>query len=362
MNSVIRHAEVCIAPVFGRSECIMTGRATSAIWLALKTLGKVGKVLVPAVMCPNPANAVLYAGCTPRFIDVNTQDYTIDIESLQEALEEPDIVAVLVVHLYGHPARMDRIVELAAEKQLPVIEDVAQAMGGTYKGRPLGSFGDMSILSFNSNKIPGLKGGGALITDDSHIARRARTIVETLPVKPLEASEMQKQYRNLYYAIRDLEKAHIDNIPFYRVLPDVFKQMYLYGPVSEEAKAAQKGMGILEEDVKHRRKVAELYRTVLEHPQVHHPGVNFDESAFWRYTVCFDGDAHKLAEEIRAADIDASNWYPNIAPWYGDTRRLKGAEYTAKHVLNLWTDRSHGIEQVQDECTRIRKIVEGFHG
>src|SRR5690606_34644393 len=82
--------------------------------------------------------------------------------------------AIIVVHLYGMPAQMDKIMEIAAAFEIPVIEDAAEALGSTYKGQKLGTFGDLSILSFNGNKIITTSGGGALLSHNQEWIRKAR--------------------------------------------------------------------------------------------------------------------------------------------------------------------------------------------
>jgi dTDP-4-amino-4,6-dideoxygalactose transaminase len=360
LDPITMAAEGMLRERFRRKHCIFTGRATTAIYLALRALGATrGSVVVPAIVCPNPASAVVFAGLDPLFCDVRLSDYTLDPDRLRELLDQrEDVRAVIAVHLYGYPARMDAIAALARARGIPVIEDVAQALGGAYGGRALGELGDISILGFGPNKIPGLDGGGALLTDDRALAREARALEFRVPELPEDAAAMQAAYRKLYYAVRDLRGFGVETTPLFRQFPAAFRRMYLHRAGRAMAGAVVDGLGGLDDDVAERRAKARIYREHLDGPRFRHPEIDFDEAAFWRYSVLFEGDAHALAERIRRSGIDASNWYPNIAPWYSEGGKLENADYVERHILNLWTDATLGHDEVLANCSTLRDLIE----
>ena len=114
------------------------------------------------------ANPIAYCGATPVFIDSEKDTWNMCPVALKEAIEDriskgKKPKAIIVVHLYGMPAKMDEILKIALEYEIPVIEDAAEALGSTYKGRACGTFGRFGILSFNGNKIITTSGGGALV-------------------------------------------------------------------------------------------------------------------------------------------------------------------------------------------------------
>ncbi|WP_143883974.1 aminotransferase class I/II-fold pyridoxal phosphate-dependent enzyme [Chryseobacterium binzhouense] len=114
------------------------------------------------------ANPIAYCGATPIFIDSEKETWNMCPAALKEAVEDriskgKKPKAIIVVHLYGMPAKMDEILKIALEYEIPVIEDAAEALGSTYKGRACGTFGRFGILSFNGNKIITTSGGGALV-------------------------------------------------------------------------------------------------------------------------------------------------------------------------------------------------------
>ena len=156
---------------------------TSAIHLALILLGvKAGdEVIVSSFTFSATVNPIVYQGAVPVLIDSEPGTWNMDPELLEKAITErgrkkkdKKIKAIILAHLYGMPARMKEIMEIAGKYEIPVIEDAAEALGSRYEGKALGSFGDMGVLSFNGNKIITTSGGGALLSDDESFIKDAR--------------------------------------------------------------------------------------------------------------------------------------------------------------------------------------------
>ncbi|WP_223606106.1 aminotransferase class I/II-fold pyridoxal phosphate-dependent enzyme [Chryseobacterium sp. OSA05B] len=143
---------------------------TAALHLALIECGvQYGdEVICQSMTFSASANPIAYCGALPVFIDSESDTWNMCPKALKEAIEDrikkgKKPKAIIVVHLYGMPAKMDEIIAIAEEYQIPVIEDAAEALGSSYKGRGCGTFGRFGILSFNGNKIITTSGGGALV-------------------------------------------------------------------------------------------------------------------------------------------------------------------------------------------------------
>ncbi len=158
----------------GVSHCVTVSSGTEALHLALRAL-KIGpgdEVITAANTFVATAFAISYTGATPVFVDVNPADFNIDPELIERAIT-PRTKAILPVHLYGQPADLDPIMDLARRHRLTVLEDACQAHGAQYKGRPVGSFGRAACFSFYPGKNLGAYGdGGAVVTDDPELAER----------------------------------------------------------------------------------------------------------------------------------------------------------------------------------------------
>lgn len=151
-------------------EVAALSSGTAALHLALIILGiKQGdEVLCQSLTFSASANPIVYVGATPVFIDSEPYTWNMCPDSLEMAIKDRlakgrSPKAIIVVHLYGMPAKMNEIMEVAQKYNIPVIEDAAEALGSAYQGRKCGTFGLMSILSFNGNKIITTSGGGALV-------------------------------------------------------------------------------------------------------------------------------------------------------------------------------------------------------
>ena len=143
---------------------------TAALHLALIECGvqHVDEVICQSMTFSASANPIAYCGATPIFIDSEKDTWNMCPVALEEAIEDrfskgKKPKAIIVVHLYGMPAKMDEIIAIAEKYEIPVIEDAAEALGSTYKGKSCGTFGRFGILSFNGNKIITTSGGGALV-------------------------------------------------------------------------------------------------------------------------------------------------------------------------------------------------------
>jgi len=162
----------------GVQHAIGVGNGTDAIQLALRAAG-VGtgdEVVLPALTATFSALAVSMAGATPVFADVDPQRYTLDPAAFEAAIT-PRTAAVIPVHLYGCPADMEAIVEIARRHHLLVLEDGAQAHGARSNGRRVGGLGDVAAFSFYPSKNLGAYGdGGAIVTDDAQLAEKARML------------------------------------------------------------------------------------------------------------------------------------------------------------------------------------------
>lgn len=162
----------------GVRYAVATVNGTAAIHLALRLLG-IGpgdEVIVPALTFVATVNPVVYVGATPVVVDVDPLTWNIDPDEVERAITDRTR-AVIPVHLYGNPADMSRLVDIARRYGLYVIEDAAEALGTTYDGRHVGTFGNIGVFSFNGNKVITTGGGGMLVTNDEDLAARARLLV-----------------------------------------------------------------------------------------------------------------------------------------------------------------------------------------
>ena len=165
-----------LADYVGISHASALSSGTAAIHLALKILGidQGDLVFVPTLTFSATCNPVVYEKAVPVFIDSEKDTWNMDPKALRKAFEKyPDVKAVIVVHLYGTPAKLDEIMEICKEHRVPLIEDAAESLGSTYKGKHTGTIGDIGIYSFNGNKIITTSGGGMMVSDKEEFTKKA---------------------------------------------------------------------------------------------------------------------------------------------------------------------------------------------
>ncbi|MFD1348014.1 DegT/DnrJ/EryC1/StrS family aminotransferase [Oceanobacillus caeni] len=166
-----------LAAMVGSDDAAALSSGTAAIHLALKAAGveKGDIVFCPTLTFSATANPIIYQNAVPVFIDSDYETWNMDPNALEEAFEKyPEVKAVIVVHLYGLSADMDRIIELCKKHNVVLIEDAAESLGTYYKGRHTGTFGDYGIFSFNGNKIITTSGGGMLVSDNVERIEKVR--------------------------------------------------------------------------------------------------------------------------------------------------------------------------------------------
>ena len=185
-----------LAQYTGTKYAVATVNGTAALHIALKLAGVIqdDEVLIPALTFVATANAVTYCNATPHFVDSEEGTIGIDVAKLRSyLLDHTKIIAgqcvntvsgriiraVVPMHTFGHPVDMDGLIDLASEFKLVVVEDAAESLGSTYKGQHTGTLGKLGVLSFNGNKTITTGGGGAILTNDPELARRARHLTTT---------------------------------------------------------------------------------------------------------------------------------------------------------------------------------------
>jgi perosamine synthetase len=188
-----------LATATGARHVVATSSGTAAlhICMLLAGVGPGDEVLVPALTFVATANAIAYTGATPYFIDSEPGSLGVDAERLEAHLAAnaelrgetsfnrrtgAPIRALVVLHVFGHVADLDALAEVARRWRLELIEDAAEALGSRYHGQHAGTFGRIAALSFNGNKIVTTGGGGAILTNDAELGRRAKHLTTTARV------------------------------------------------------------------------------------------------------------------------------------------------------------------------------------
>src|SRR5213595_1107975 len=202
------------APYCEVDHCVSLNSGTSALHLALRCLdiGPGDEVVTVAMTFIGTAWAISYVGATPVFVDIDPARRTMSATKLEAAIT-PRTKAIISVHLYGMPADMDAIKAIADRHGLPIIEDAAQAHGARYRGKRVGQFGKIACFSFYPSKNLGAYGeGGALVTNEGSLARRARSLRDHAQSQKYLHDEIGYNYRmdGFQGAVLSIKLKHLD--------------------------------------------------------------------------------------------------------------------------------------------------------
>lgn len=314
---------------------------TAALHLGLVQLGvKPGDdVICQSFTFAASANPILYLGANPVFVDSEPDTWNINPILLREAIKDrlektgklPK--AIIPVHLYGMPAKMDEIMAIAGYYNIPVLEDAAEALGSEYKGRKCGVFGEFGVLSFNGNKIITTSGGGALVCQTK------------------EAAE-----RTMFYATQARE-----NAPHYQ-----HEHVgYNYRMSNICAGIGRGQMTVLEQFIKRRREIHALYAALLRKAPgitVHRAPSGDYRSNYWLTCILVDPDKAGCTREdirLRLAEQDIETrplWKPmhlqpvfSQVPFYGDG--------TSEHLFDIGLCLPSGSTLTDDDICRVVNAV-----
>ncbi len=369
-------AETKIKNYFSVSQAHVFDSGRSALFFALKALGaeQGTEVLVQAYTCLVVANAIKYAGATPVYLDVG-DDFNIDPLDLEKKIT-PRAKILIIQHTFGQPARLQELLAIAKKYNLKIIEDCAHSLGARYQGKLTGAFGDVGMLSFGSDKIISCVRGGALVTNDEEVGKKLSDYKNNLPPSAVSKIFQHLMHYPIFYAGKALYSLTIGKIllKLAKNLNIINKIIYSEEKVGDRmkdyparlpdclAKILINQLGELEEIIKHQKKIAGLYDSLLDHKKINLPLKAKADCVYLRYPVLTE-NPKKLARLAKQQGIILGDWYQTpIAPadiMFEPTGYRPGAcpkaEALAGQSINLPTDRQIS----ETDAARIISCVNG---
>jgi dTDP-4-amino-4,6-dideoxygalactose transaminase len=316
----------------GNQHAVGCASGTDALYLALKSsgVGPGDEVITTPFTFIATAEVIVRCGAKPVFADIDPYTYNLDPVKVAEAVS-PDTKAILPVHLFGHPADMDPLMELAHAHGLKVIEDCAQALGGQYKGRNLGAIGDLGCFSFFPSKTLGAAGdGGAVVTNDPRLADDMRTLRE------------HGRSATYYSEVAGLN-SRLDTI----------QAAYLRTKLTH-----------MDAFLEQRSRVAAWYSEALQHLPVRRPTVMEGcKHAYGYYTVEVE-DRETVQQVLRDRQIGHAVYYPfslhmqSVFSYLGySAGDFPSSEWAQEHVLSLPMYPELTREQVQEVADALGEAL-----
>lgn len=326
----------------GEKHIVALNSGTAAIHLGLIQLGVQSgdEVICQSFTFVASANPIIYLGAKPVFVDSEEDSWNMSPQFLRIAIEDRILKtgkkpkAIIPVHIYGMPAKMDEIMTIALEFEIPVLEDAAEALGSVYKGRNCGTFGDFACFSFNGNKIITTSGGGALVCNTDAEAEKT-----------------------LFYATQARDEA-----PHYE-----HSQIgYNYRMSNISAGIGRGQMYVLKDNIQRRRDIHELYTQLMKNTQgitvIQNPSEDFN-SNFWLTCIIINSEIagitkNEIINRLLEENIECRPlWKPlhlqpvyKEVPFYGDG--------TSEDIFNNGLCLPSGITLSDNDILRVVNAIQ----
>lgn len=317
---------------------ITTTSGTTALHLALVSagVGKGDEVIIPAFTMISTAFAIIYCGAKPVLVDSEPETWNIDVDQIEAKITK-NTKAIMPVHIYGHPCDMDKILALAEEHDLYVIEDAAEAHGAEYKGKKVGGIGDVGCFSFYANKIITTGEGGMVVTNNEEIARKASSLRDLA---------FSKEKRFLH-----------DDLGFNYRLTNI------------QAAIGLAQLEKIDKLVEKRRQNARFYNCLLKDIKgIRLPTEKkYAKNVYWMYSVLIENDfglnRDQLMHELEKRGIETRTFFIPMhqQPVFKKMGLFRGEKYPVSELLSkrgLYLPSGSGLkkEQIKFICDSIKDI------
>lgn len=329
-SPAVKEFEEKFSSYIGRKYGVATSNGTTALHLAVTALGiKEGdEVIVPDLTFISPVNVVLYNRARPVLVDVEEENWGLDPERVRKAIT-PRTKAIIVVHLYGNPAKITELKEIAEDKGIYLIEDCAEAHGAEYEGKKVGTFGDISCFSFYANKVITTGEGGMCLTDDEGLYEK---------MSILRDHGMPKEKRYWHEVIG-----------------------YNYRMTGLQAALGLAQLRKIDKFIRRKREIAKLYQELLGDFVTVQRDPPRGKSIFWLFSI-LTNKRDELAEYLDKNGIETRKFfYPvHIMPPYTElsTDRYVVSEKLSSTGLNLPSYPSLSEQEIRLISLKIVKFIE----
>ncbi len=318
-----------------RKHSAVVGRAAAGIYAILKVNFSHGEVVVPANICPMAVYPIVYAGLQPRFCDVDVLSGNVTLNIIKDKVSD-STKAVVVPHMYGNPVKdIVQMKEFCKLKGVLLIEDCASAMGASFDGLPLGTWGDYAIFSTGHAKTLDLGGGGVVVSDRD--LSDIEHVLNDITSDPLASDEQEKVFSTTYRRFLNT-RASLAEFPERSFFKGDFRAMILK-PIDEALShtIVKRISEELESTVTWRRNRQKLFEDIFDRTvdgvfRYHYA----DGAVPWRFSF-FVGQSSRqhLACAMLSESLPVSDWYPVATELFGDSSHYPQASQHGKAILNL---------------------------
>ncbi len=355
--------EIRLSNLHNRKYCKLTGNGTTAIYLALLSQNyKNKKIAIPNNVCMNVILPIYFSENQPFFIDIEKDTLGLDITKLQGK----EIDSVIAVHGYGNICNIKTIQEYCQEKGVFLIEDVAVAQGLNFENKPLGSFGDVSILSFGSGKNIDIEHGGAILTDDEEIFQSIKEYLATLSDFSIEKEktldDISKQHTKLYNI--DYGKSLNKYYQEFKTLCLDNKDNFLFKFDNSFSDKLNSSLDNLDKFISNRQKNAEYLKNRFENVQGIKVLNSKYGSSYWRFNIFVENYRDELFKYLLSKKYKVSSWYHSVDLLFEKRIKLDTpvSDWVSENIINIWVNEDidqNYLDDISENIIRFLKEKDG---
>ena len=363
----IKNIENALAKLCNRKYVLLTGNATTSLYLSIKSLKLPSKseIMIPNSSCPHVPLSIYLAGHSPVFIDIDKKNFGLNLKEVKKNFSKK-IKAIIAVHAYGKICHIQRLVNFCKKHKIFLIEDAALSLGLKIKNKASGSFGLASVISFGKGKVIDIGGGGALLTDDRMLYLRSKSLISRLSSKKKINDKMITQ-------INDVHTKIYNNL-FVKNKINLIKKKYRTEAIKKSSyflyKFESKLLKKLDLSKKNLNKILRTRYKNINYisKKLHLIKKNFfnvpiqkKNEAPWRMNIFFYKEKNRnfVLKEMLKKKLKVSSWHPSLDIFFKD--RTKSNTYPtsdklSRSILNIWINHEINQSYLNDVCKNILEI------
>ena len=346
-----------------KENSYLVGSATIGVHLILKALcAHQQRIALPNNICFNVPLAILFSDNIPVFLDISPVDLGLSVESLKKSKDDFDIV--YANHSYGSVCNIEEIVRFCRENNKFLIEDFALAQGATLYDRPVGSFGDVSVVSFGAGKIVSVDHGGAILSNDNKLIQDIRALENTFSEyreqMGADIDSLSRKVRSLYNQFYGTEYWR-HNMNFYNTAKE-YKNSFFYKFPREKYDMLSIVLNELSDNIDKRKAKAEILTVLFEEENIENISIicPADGSVYWRFNIYVKEKRNELLKHLLNIKYPVSSWYPSVNVLFGNEfQRIvtPNSDRMSDEILNIWVNEevdegylNNIVKDISDKC------------
>tara|TARA_Y100001960_G_C14781661_1_gene887290 strand:- start:8698 stop:9798 length:1101 start_codon:yes stop_codon:yes gene_type:complete len=352
--------EQLLLKLHDKKYCVLVGNGTTALYLSLKCHGLNKKnVGFQDNVCPHVLLAVLLSGAKPIFLNANKSGIGIDTGSINSKLH-----CIISIHSFGIPSNIDEVESYCKNNKVLLIEDAALGQGGVVGSKPIGSFGDLSILSFGTGKTVDIGHGGAILTNSKRKYEKLLLLLKDLPnFKNINLNRTSRfnylhtKYYNDYFLLHKYSRLK----KYFKKLIHQYGYYFLYSFDRAYQEMLYQNIKMINQNIRIRRDNHRFLENIFSDHNFDFIKI-CDGAVPWRFNL-FVKNRNKILISLLKENIKISSWYPNLGFFFDEKlgrNRTIIEDRISKNILNIWINEEIDKKYLQNISNKIIQLSDNY--